>query len=47
MKIADHRAEDVRAIQVLEDGQVVRRLSLNQISKLPSGPEESSILKLK
>jgi hypothetical protein len=47
VKVADHQAEDVRAIQVLEDGQVVRRLSLNQISKLPSGPEGSSVLKLK
>jgi hypothetical protein len=47
VKIADHQSEDVRAIRVLEDGRVVRRLSLNQISKLPSGPEGSRILKVK
>lgn len=47
VKVADQRSEDVRAIQVFEGGQVVRRLSLNQISKLPIGPEGSHILKLK
>lgn len=47
VKVADHRPEDVRAIQLLEDGQVVLRLSLNQIAGLPPGAEGSHILTLK
>ncbi len=47
VKVADHPSEDVRAIQVLEGGQVVRRLALNQISRLPTGPAGSHILKLR
>jgi hypothetical protein len=47
VKVADHRSEDVRAIQIFEGEQVVRRLSLNQISNLPTGLQGIHILKLK
>jgi hypothetical protein len=47
VKVSDRRSEDVPAIQVLREGQVVRRLSLNQISRLPSGSGESRVLALK
>jgi hypothetical protein len=35
VKVSDSRSEDVRAIHLLRDGSVVRRLSLAQIDKLP------------
>jgi hypothetical protein len=47
VKIADHRAEDVPAIQVLRGERVVRRFSLNQISNLPVDAENSHLLNLK
>ena len=47
VKVDDHRSEDVAAIQVLREGRVVRRLSLNQISKLPTDAEGSPLLKMK
>jgi hypothetical protein len=47
VKVADHQSEDVPAIQVFRDGRLVRRLSLNQISKLPTGPDHSHVLKLR
>jgi hypothetical protein len=46
VKVADHRSEDVRAIQILREGDVVRRLSLNQISELPTGPDGARVLAL-
>ena len=46
VKVADHRSEDVRAIKVLKDGEVVRRLSLNQLSKLPVGSDGTRVLTL-
>jgi hypothetical protein len=47
VKVADHRSEDVRAIHVLEDGNVVRRLSLSQLSELPLGSDGTRVLALK
>ena len=35
VKVSDSRSEDVRAIHVLRGSQVVRKLSLNQIARLP------------
>jgi len=46
VKVADHRSEDVAAIHVVADGKVVRRLSLNQISKLPTNSESAHVLTL-
>ena len=46
VKVADHQSEDVLAILVLKEGQVVRRLSLNQISRLPFGSGDSHVLAL-
>jgi hypothetical protein len=39
VKVSDSRSEDVRAIHLLRDGSVVRRLSLAQIDKLPVDAE--------
>jgi hypothetical protein len=36
VKIADARSEDVRAIQLVRDGTLVRKLSLRQIYHLPT-----------
>jgi hypothetical protein len=36
MKIADAKSEDVRAIQLLREGKMIRKLSLRQIDKLPA-----------
>jgi hypothetical protein len=47
VKIADHRSEDVAAIEVISDGRVVRQLSLSQISKLPTNSESAHVLTLK
>jgi hypothetical protein len=47
VKVADHRSEDVQAIQILKDGDVVRRLSLNQLSELPVGPDGIRVVALK
>jgi hypothetical protein len=46
VKVADHRAEDVPAVHVLRQGQVVRRLSLNQIAQLPVGSDSTHVLAL-
>ena len=37
IKVADNKSEDVRAIQLIKDGKTVRKLSLNDITKLPVG----------
>lgn len=47
VKVADHRSEDVVAIDVMRDGQVIRQLSLSQISKLPTNSESAHVLTLK
>jgi hypothetical protein len=47
VKVADHRSEEGRGIQVIRDGRVLRRLSLNQISELPAGPDGTRVLQLK
>jgi hypothetical protein len=39
VKVADSRSEDVRAIHLLSDGAVVRKLSLRQLGKLPVDSE--------
>jgi len=46
VKVADHRSEDVQAIQVLKDGGVVRRLSLNELSELPVESDGTRVLTL-
>jgi hypothetical protein len=46
VKVADHRAEDVPAIHVFRDGELVRRLSLNQIGSLPLSSDSTHILTL-
>jgi len=34
LKVEDQRSEDVPAVHVLNNGQVLRQLSLNQVSRL-------------
>jgi hypothetical protein len=36
IKVADHRPEDIKAIHVYRDGQLVCRLSLHELVKLPA-----------
>ncbi|HTI97720.1 MAG TPA: hypothetical protein VL527_02365 [Dongiaceae bacterium] len=47
IKIGDGSPLNVRAIQVWRDGEIVRQLSLNQLSHLPADAEGYHILKLR
>ena len=47
IKIADSRSEDVRAIHLVKDDKVVRKLSLNDISKLSVDSQGVRLMKVK
>jgi len=47
VKIADSRSEDVRAIHLMKDNKIVRKLSLNDISKLPVDAHGVRVMKVK
>ncbi|MEO7299851.1 MAG: hypothetical protein ABI042_14890 [Verrucomicrobiota bacterium] len=47
IKIADHRLEDVQAIELVKDGKSVRKLSLDDIAKLELDPNGIPRLKAK
>jgi hypothetical protein len=47
VKVRDTRSEDVRAIHVMRDGAVVRRLSLTDIARLPVDSAGYHIVDLK
>ena len=46
IKVTDGRPERVRAVHILRDGKVVRRLSLRAIHDLPLDPDGYRIVKL-
>jgi hypothetical protein len=47
VKIADGSPENIRAIHVMRDGKIVRKLSLTKLGKLPADAEGYRILVLK
>jgi len=47
IKISDGSSENLRAIQLLRDGKVLRRFSLKQLAKLPTDAEGYSTVKVR
>jgi hypothetical protein len=47
IKIDENRPEDVQAIQLIRDGRVVKKLSLNEVSRLPRNSDGVAQLQIK